>query len=85
MKAKNQVDTHHFTHSALKPARTGKNKHHVPPKHPDKKAAIIKVDAEAHYCYHRLFQNAPDFATAVYILRRDWWTDENGNPINPSI
>ena len=72
MKNRNQVDTHHFSHSALKPVRTGKNKHHVPPKHPDKKAAIIKVDAEAHYCYHRIFQNAPD------LLQQSTFSEEIG-------
>ena len=82
-------ELHSFRHSNCRVTNqpTQITSHHVPPKVPDKmpRPQILKKERRHHEAYHLLFHNAPDFATAVYILRRDWWTDEKGNPINPLL
>lgn len=73
--------------SRVRNAPTQMTRHHVPALNPDKtiRPQILKKERRHHEAYHLLFGNCPDFNNAVYILRRDWWTDTNGNPINPSI
>ena len=53
------------------------NRHHIPPKHPDKTIYIInEVDKEKHKAYHLLFGNSPTLEVCVEILKRDWWSQE---------
>jgi hypothetical protein len=64
--------------------RDGKTDHHVPPKHPAKepRGRIIRKEDKHHLAYNLIFgSNCASFEMAVFILKRDWWTDENGNLI----
>lgn len=63
--------------------RTGKSKHHVPPTNPDPapRPRILIKSQKHHDAYHLLFGAASSFESSVEILRRDWWTDKEGNLI----
>jgi len=59
---------------AKKPKKTT-NRHHIPPRKPDKELQIIReVDKEHHRAYHLLFGNAPNLEACIEILKRDWWS-----------
>lgn len=53
------------------------NRHHVPPRRPDKKIRFLKrVRVSHHQAYHLLFGNPPDFETACRILWHDWFSPD---------
>jgi len=55
-----------------------KNRHHIPPRNPDKYPRIIKVIEKRHHdAYHLLFGAAPNLEACIEILKRDWWPEQN--------
>ena len=56
--------------------REERNRHHIPPRHPDRYPRIVKVVSKKHHdAYHMLFGAAPDIESCVEILKRDWWPE----------
>lgn len=53
-------------------------KHHVPPRVPDAspRPIILRKERRHHEAWHLLFQNCPDLKTAIFILQRDWFPNE---------
>lgn len=49
-------------------------RHHVPPRHPDRRPRfILRKDERHHRAYHLLFGNAASYEDACEILKKDWW------------
>lgn len=55
-----------------------RNKHHVPPKHPDKKPVFLNEKTEKHYeAYRLIFGKAKSFEDACKILWNNWWSSRS--------
>lgn len=82
-------EKHHFANTNYRVKNNPEQitKHHVPPKCPDAtpKPKVLHKTRKMHEFYHALFGCPATYEEACYILRRDWWTDEQGNPITQSF